>query len=246
MQIRDWRDEVWASLEGAMAVFLSAIPKIIVFVVILITGWFIAGLVEKGIAALLWRVKFNDIATRSGFGVFGYKIGVKTDSAGFIVLIVLIGAFTALGFPAVSDVVYHLLLGLPNLVVALLILVIGRLAAGALSNLVRGAFSNAELGNPNLLATISNVAVRAFVIGIAINQIGISTTLIDTLFMVTVGVMALALGLAFKYSGRKTAAQIVRGWYEKGKIAFPKIKEAAQDVKEQVHRQTQQPMQPPR
>jgi hypothetical protein len=59
---------------------------------------------------------------------------------------------------------------------------------------------------------------------------------VNTLFMATVGAVALALGLAFGLGGRETAAQIVRNWYERGQEAAPKMvraAEAAQDRTDQ-------------
>jgi HEAT repeat protein len=99
------------------------------------------------VEALLHAVKFNDLARRSGFANFVNQMGVKDDSAGviasvvkwFVRLIALVVAFDTLGLPAVSNVLNQLLLWLPNLVVALVVLVIGGLAANALSRLVRGA-----------------------------------------------------------------------------------------------------------
>ena len=72
--IRDWGDALILSLYNAMQMFVAAIPRIIGFVVILVVGWFIAGLIEKGVAALLRTVKFNVLATRSGFGDFVSKM----------------------------------------------------------------------------------------------------------------------------------------------------------------------------
>ncbi len=69
------------SLAGAMTMFLAAIPKIIGFLVIIILGWIIAGLVAKAVAALLRTVRFNDLAERSGFARFVDSMGVKTDAA---------------------------------------------------------------------------------------------------------------------------------------------------------------------
>ena len=120
----------------------------------------------------------------------------------FIRLITLVVAFDALGLPAVSDVLRQLLLWIPNVVVGILVLVIGGLAANALSNLVRGATAHAGLGNPNLLANIAKIAVWGFAIVVAVNQIGIAQTLVNTLFMAVVGAIALALGLAFGLGGR--------------------------------------------
>ena len=51
--------------------------------------------------------------------------------------------------------------------------------------------------NPDLLATIARVAVWGFGIVVAVNQIGVAQTLVNTLFMGLVGAVALAAGLAF-------------------------------------------------
>lgn len=115
------------SLATAMALFFSAIPKILRFLVILIVGWLVALLVEKAVATVLRTTRFSDLAKRAGLADFVGKMGADTDSAGvlgavvkwFIRLIALVVAFDALGLPAVSDVLRQLLLWLPNVVVTL-------------------------------------------------------------------------------------------------------------------------------
>jgi hypothetical protein len=92
-------------------------------------------------------------------------------------LIVLVTAFDPLGLPGVSQVLEQILLWLPNLVVALVVLVIAGLAADALAGLIRGATAQAGLGDPNLLANIARVAVWAFAVVMAVNQIGVATTI---------------------------------------------------------------------
>jgi hypothetical protein len=125
------------------------------------------------------------------------------------------------------------------LVVAIIALVIGGLAANALGRLVRGATAESGLGNPDLLGSIARVAVWAFAIVIAVNQIGIATTLINTLFMATVGAVALALGLAFGLGGRETAAMIVRDWYTQGRQAAPKMQQAADSFQRKAEDQAE-------
>ncbi|HEU4621353.1 MAG TPA: small-conductance mechanosensitive ion channel [Burkholderiaceae bacterium] len=241
--IQDFGQATMTSIATAMALFFAAIPKIIGFLVILFVGWFVASLLGRGVAALLRAVRFNELAQRSGFTDFVHHMGIKTDAAGtiaelskwFVRLIALVVAFDALGLPAVSDVLRQLLLWLPNVVVALVVLVIAGLIASALSNLVRGATSEAGFENPELLAKIASVAVWAFGIVVAVNQIGIATTLVNTLFMAVVGAAALALGLAFGLGGRETAGQIVRRWYESGREATPKLETAAEAVDRRTH-----------
>jgi len=223
------------SLAAALALMLSAVPKVLGFLVILVIGWLIASALAAAVSAILRAVRFNDLAQRAGLAGFVQKMGLRTDAAGFVALttkwfvrlIVLVSAFDALGLPAVSQVLQQLLLWLPNLVVAIVALVIGGLAANALARLVRGAAAESGLGNPDLLANIARIGVWAFAIVVAVNQIGIATTLINTLFMATVGAVALALGLAFGLGGRETACLIVRDWYDSARQATPRLEQAA-------------------
>src|SRR4051812_2103814 len=234
--VTSWGEAVMTSLAAALAMFMAAIPKVIGFLVILIIGWLIAAALAKAVAGLLRAVKFNDLARKSGFTDFVQNMGMQTDAAGalatiakwFVRLIVLVVAFDALGLPAVSEVLQQLLLWLPNLVVALVVLVLAGLAANALSSLVRGASAEAGLSNPAMLATIARVTVWAFGIVVAVNQIGIARELVNTLFMGFIAALAWALGLAFGLGGRDTAGEIVQTWYRRGQQATPKLTQAAE------------------
>ena len=234
--VQEWGAAFMTSLTAAMALFLSSIPRIVAFLAILIIGWFVASLIAKGIAAILRRMNFNDLSARSGITDFVRNTGVDADPSGavagtvkwFVRLIVLVVAFDALGLPAVSQVLQQLLLWLPNVIVAMVVLVIAGLAANALGGLVRGATAEAGFRNPRLLATVTRAAVRGFGIVVAVNQLGIASTLVNTLFMGLVGAAALALGLSFGLGGRDTAAQIVRDWYAAGERAAPRIETASE------------------
>lgn len=244
--VTNWGAAIMTSLTAALSLFLAAIPRIIGFLVILVIGWLIAAALGAAVAALLRAVRFNDLAQRSGITGFVQNMGIRRDAAGvladivkwFVRLIVLVVAFDALGLPAVSAVLQQFLLWIPNLVVALVILVITGLAATALADLIRGATAQAGFSNPDLLATITRVAVWAFGIVIAVNQIGIAQTLVNTLFMGFIGALALAAGLAFGLGGRDTAGQIVDGWYRRGREARPQIRRAAENLEQDVERNT--------
>jgi hypothetical protein len=257
--ITDWGAAMMTSLAAALAMFLSAIPKIIGFAVILIVGWLLSSLIERGVAALLRAVHFNDLASRAGFSDFLTRMRVTAsspelrdagvhkaaDPAGmiglvakwFVRLIALVVAFDALGLPAVSEVLRDLLLWLPNVVVALVVLVIGGLAARALSNLVRGATAEAGISQSDLLGKIASALVWAFAIVVAVNQIGIATTLVNTLFMAFVGAIALGLGLAFGLGGRETAGKILNRWYESSRDKGPQLAHAAEVAAGRAHEQ---------
>jgi hypothetical protein len=243
VQVTEWSDAMFTSLAAAMALLFSAIPKIIGFALILIVGWFVASLIERGLAAVLRTIHFNDLSQRAGLADFVQRMGMNTDPAGmiglvvkwFVRLIALVVAFDALGLPAVSEVLRQLLLWLPNVVVALVVLVIGGLAARAFSNVVRGTTSEAGLSNSNFLARLASMVVWAFAIVVAVNQIGIATELVNTLFMAVVGALALGIGLAFGLGGRETAAEIVRKAYLKMQEKSGEARQAARAADAQMH-----------
>ena len=240
--VTHWSDAMFTSLAAAMALLFSAVPKIIGFLLIVVAGWFVASLIERGLAALLRSIRFNDLAQRAGLSDFIARMGMNTDAAGmiglvvkwFVRLIALVVAFDALGLPAVSEVLRQLLLWLPNVVVALVVLVIGGLAARALSNVVRGAASEAGLSNTNFLAKAASIVVWAFAIVVAVNQLGIATELVNTLFMAVVGALALGLGLAFGLGGRETAGEILRKWYAKAQEKSGEMKQLAENMGDQM------------
>lgn len=240
--VNDWGEATMTSMTAALAMFLGAVPRIIGFLAIVIVGWIVASALAGIVATILRSIRFNDLAQRSGFSGFVQRMGVHTDAAGaiattvrwFVRLIVLIVAFDALGLPAVSQVLQQLLMWLPNLVVALVMLVIAGLAANALYGIVRGATSQAGMGNPDLLANVARIAVWGFAGVVVVNQLGIATTLVNTLFMGFVGALALALGLAFGLGGRDTAAEIVRNWYQRGQQTAPRMGQAAEAARSQT------------
>lgn len=231
----DFSDTVMAAMAGAMAMFFSAIPRLVGFLLILIIGWFIATLIGKAVSALLHTVKFNSFADRAGIAPIVRKMGVGTDASQFlgelvkwfIRLIVMIVAFDELGLPAVSAILTQFLLWLPNLLVALVIIVLGGVAAQALHGIARGTASEAGFEKPELVAKIAKMAVWIFTMVIAVNQLGIAVTLINTLFMGFVGAISLALGLAFGLGGKDTAAKIVRKWYSQNDEVADSVKSAS-------------------
>lgn len=250
--VSNWGEAFMTSISSALMVFMAALPKIIAFALILVVGWFIASLIAKGVAMLLRRVQFNELAQRAGISQPMQNMG--TDPAGFFAgvvkwfvrLIAVVVAFDALGLPAVSGFLREVLLWIPNLVVALVVIVIGGLAAKALSAFVRGAVEKAGVGSPKLLGTLASAAVWTFTAIVAVNQLGIGATLVNTLFMGLVGALALALGLSFGLGGRDTAGHIVRDWYSRARAAAPQAEsmaeagaQQAQQMKEQARREAE-------
>ncbi len=223
-------DTLVGSFRDAFSMVVSAIPRILGFIIIVAIGWFVSTLLARGVVTLLRAIRFDELMQRSGLADFIAKMGTGIDSAGVVAaivkwivrLVVLLVAFDALGLPAVSDVMRQLLLWLPDLVVAIFVLFIGGIAARALGNVVRGATAESGFANPETLANVARTSVWAFAIVVAINQLGIATNLINTLFTGFVGALAIALGLAFGLGGRDLASRTLENWYDHAQEVRPR------------------------
>jgi hypothetical protein len=230
-------ETLMASFRDAFSMILGAIPRILGFIVVVAIGWFVSTILARAVTGLLRAIRFDELARKSGLADFLTKMGTGTDSAGVVAglvkwlvrIVVLLVAFDVLGLPAVSDVMRQLLLWLPNLVVAIFVLFIGGIAARTLGNIVRGATAESGFSNPETLANVTRTTVWAFAIVVAINQLGIATNLINTLFTGFVGALAVALGLAFGLGGRDLASRTLENWYDQAQEAKPSRRKARVD-----------------
>jgi hypothetical protein len=235
-QITSFGEAVLVSVTAALVAILSFLPALAGAIILLIIGWFLADLVARLVGTLLRRLGFETVARRTGVTGFIHLTGAKDASASmvlaelikwFIRLIFIELAAEALHLSAVTGLINSIVLFIPNLVVALVVVMIGALIANFAANVVRGGAGEMGFRNPNLLATLARYAILTFAVLIALHQVGIASTLVDTLFMAIVGAIALAAGLAFGLGGRDVAAQLWKQWYETGRGATAKLEERA-------------------
>jgi hypothetical protein len=222
MQARAATGTLRAAATDALDAVITLLPRILGFLVVLGVGWLLSSLLARGVRAVLQAAGFDDLARRSGVTAFAERLGVRADPTGMVAvlaqwavrLIALVVAFDLLDLPAVSGLLQRLLLWLPNLAIALVVLVLGGLAANALAGAVHRSAAAARVGSPDLLATITQVAVWVLAVVIALGQLGIAATVVNALVIGVVGAVALASGLAFGLGGRDRAARLLDRWSE--------------------------------
>jgi hypothetical protein len=260
--VQDWGDAVMVSVTTALQNFIGFLPALVGAILILILGWIVAGLLATLVERGLKMAGFERAAQTTGISGFIERSGSSWTASAivaeivkwFIRLIAIQAAASILGLEQISQIVNAILLWLPNLVVAIAIIVIGALIARFVGGLVRGSTSQMGFSNPELLGNIANYAILVFAVIAAIDQLGIAETVVNTLFIGLVAMVVLAAGLAFGLGGQQTAAQITAGWYAKGREATAKVAQYAQSsaqagasetIEPQPPRQTTEPMTEP-
>jgi hypothetical protein len=229
--VTNWGDAVMVSVTEALQNFLGFLPALVGAILILVLGWIIsgllAGLIERGLKLVGFEhaansTGINNFIARGGSGWTASKL-VAEIVKWFIRLVAIQAAAQILGMERISEIINAILLWLPNLVVALAIVVIGALIARFVSGVVRASTSEMGMGNPDLLAGVARYAIIAFAVVAAVDQLGIAETVVNTLFVMTIGALALAFALAFGLGGQGVAQQITQGWYTRGQEASEKV-----------------------
>ena len=128
----------------------------------------------------------------------------------FFIIIFLIASLELLGLTEVTIFLRTVVLGyLPQVIVAVLILLVAAVLAEAAQKVIAGSAKGAGLSSGNLLGTIARFAIWIFAILAALNQLQVATDFIQPLFTGFVVALALAFGLAFGLGGQQAAAKFI-------------------------------------
>ncbi|MDD5760795.1 MAG: hypothetical protein PHF45_01935 [Candidatus Pacebacteria bacterium] len=202
--------ELW----DAFVVFLpTLLGGLIVFLVGLIIGNGIAQLVEK----LIDTLKVDSLLEKVGFKEFTDKAGINLNSGYFlgqitkwlILLSFLVAACNIWGLYAVGDFISSIVKYLPNVLVAILILLAAIVLGEYFAKFVQASVAGAGLKYQKFLAAISRWIFIIFGIIAALSQLKVATYIVNTLFTGIIAMLALAGGLAFGLGGKELAQDLL-------------------------------------
>jgi Mechanosensitive ion channel, conserved TM helix len=200
------------------------VPRLAAAVGILMVGFVVARLVERGLTYVLRRIGFDRWMREGGVTEALERAGTTLDpSAAFaklmfwaVMLLVIILGANALGVSAVSVLFGELLAYIPKVIAAVIVLVLGILLGEFMKDLVLA--SAGSLGGAPLLARAAKAAVILLATFMALEQLDLAQDIVLVFFIAVVGAAALAAGIAFGFGGRGVAAEIVNDWYSKSHL----------------------------
>lgn len=184
-------DALVDGLSNAWSTLLTFIPKLLGFLVILLIGWFIAKAVSKVVGLVLSKVGFAGLMERAGLQSFMSRVNI--DVSGlivkivyyFILLIALQFAFTAFGPNPVEQLLTQIISYLPQVIVAIILVVVAAMIARVVKNLLVSALSGRAFAP--FVGNVGYVVVLALGIIAAVNQMGIATAITTPVLIFVLG-----------------------------------------------------------
>ena len=212
-----------ASLTSFWTQLARFVPQLLAAMLLLFVGWILANLARTGVVKLLDLLRFNSLAEKTGIEAF-LKQGHLNISLGriianlvywVIIFIVIVTVANSLGLHMVAELFNKIVLYIPNLIVAILVLVFGILMARLINRLVFAYLNNIGVQGALTISTLSEYALIIFVVFVALEQLNIGTTLLTAAFQIGFGAIGLAFALAFGLGGREWAAGVIKRMTEK-------------------------------
>lgn len=207
---------VTQTLNAALEMALHAVPKILGMVIIVAVGWVIAMIVKIMLRHALNLVKFNVLCDNVGASQMLTKADLPppTELLGRVAFWVTWATFLMLGISTLGLVVLQeqiarFFLYVPQIFVALLILLIGILLANFVSRAVLLGMVNANVPSARLLSNAVRMFIVILTVAMALEHVALAKSVVLIAFSIAFGAVMLGLAIAFGLGGRDVARRFL-------------------------------------
>ncbi|MCX6744707.1 MAG: hypothetical protein NTX82_04245 [Candidatus Parcubacteria bacterium] len=206
--------EALTSLWEGLVVYL---PSLIAGIIILIIGIFLAKAIEKLVEKIIAAAKIDDLISKINLVkkieeggtkiVFSQIFGWLVKWFLYVVLLIAVSEILKLGQFTIflKDIAMYL----PNVIIAVLILVVGFVLGYFVDDLIVRILKSTREKLGNLVGAVAKWAIIVFAILAALIQLKVAVSLIQMLFTAIVFMIALAFGLSFGLGGKEAAKEMI-------------------------------------
>lgn len=216
MVFTTWMGILNESFQSLLSGLVLFIPNLVIAAVLFIIGWLIGIGLERVVKqvvdalrldAVLKAAGVERVIERAGYDLsLGTALGVLVKW--FVIVVFLVASLDILHLGSVNAFLIEVVLGyLPQVIGAVLILLVAAIVADTVQRMVSGAARAADLQSANLMGSVARYSIWIFAILAALAQLQVATAFVQTLFTGVVIAVSLAIGLAFGLGGQVAAAR---------------------------------------
>lgn len=218
MFVANWGDVFTQSLYGIWDGVAGFVPVLVIAIVVLAIGWVLAMLVEKLVETIFKSLKIDAALKAAGVDSVVERAGYKLNSGAFVgslvkwfvIVVFLVASFDVLHLTQVNAFLKDVVLSyLPNVIVAVLVLMIGVVIGDVVQKLVIASARAAHVKSAALLGKIAKWAIWIVALLTALVRLGLDSGPLNTIFIGLVAALALAAGLSFGLGCRDHAGKLV-------------------------------------
>lgn len=218
MLIQTWADVLTASFQELWTGLVAFIPNIVVAVIIFVLGWLVGAALGRVVAQVVKSLKVDSALKSTGLNTAVERAGFSLDSGAFLgalvkwffIVVFLVASLDVLGLDQVNLFLQSVVLSyLPQVIVAVLILLVAAVIAEIARDVVAGAAKAAHVRSAGFAGSVAKWAIWIFAILAALDHLQVASAFVQTLFTGVIVALSLAFGLAFGLGGQQAAANYI-------------------------------------
>jgi Conserved TM helix len=215
-----------------LQLILNTLPAIFTAIAILFIAYFIGRFLAELVTSILTSIGFNNIFSVIGLPTPPRRVVIPEEPSpapstrtpsevvGIIVLVGImlfatVAAVNILNIPALTVLVTGIVIILGRILAGLVVFAVGLY----LANLAFSIITSSGDRQARILGQVARIAIIALVSAMALQQIGVASSIVNLAFGLLLGALAVAIALAFGLGARDIARSQVQEWLEsfKGK-----------------------------
>lgn len=208
-------------LQASLAQLWDLVPALLGAAAVLLVGFLVATLFQKGAARLARRIHLNEVLRKGGVIHAVDRSGTHFNPARvvatlvfwFVMFTVMLVAAAALGLDSLTKVFSELVSYIPSVIAAIVIVILGIVLGEFVGGLILASMTSLH-GGPTL-ARVGKGGVIILAVFMSLQELGVATDIVTTAFAIIFGAVALALALSFGLGNRDLASEVTRAWYER-------------------------------
>jgi len=229
------KERLLESFGNLLSSIIAVAPKVVVGIVLAVAALAVAKLVEVVLRLILVRVRFDSLVEKAGVDKALQRIGLRQQLNLFIprlvyFLVIFLLAKTAtdaLGLVAISNAIGAFFEYLPNIVAALLLLILGSTVGQFAGQMVTQSAETSGLDFAPALGKLVSGLILFVVAMMAIAQLKIDTGMVRIVTSFGLGGAAAAFGISFGLGTRDIIRNMVAGFYARKFLEVGKNLEVA-------------------
>ncbi len=214
---------LWESFDSLGRSMIATLPDLLLAVLVLVVGWILARIGRRLTVRVLRLLQVERLAEQSGMEDVLLRGGVRFTTVTilgnvvywFVLFATTMAALHLLGLEAVDDLFRRIVLYVPNVFVAIVVLIFGTVFGRFVRGLVFTYLNNVDVPGAEVISAVAQAAVIIFVVSVALEQLHIGGQILVSAFQIAFGAVCLALALAFGLGGREWAARVLERMWKK-------------------------------
>jgi hypothetical protein len=199
--------------------------SVLLVILILLVGWVVSKVIRTAVVKALRLLKVDEISDRIELDVLLEKGGIGYSLSEIIgllcywvgLLVTLVVAVNAVGLTVAADLLNKVILYIPNVLAAVVILILGMFVAALLKNIVLTAASNAGVRQGPFLSKMVEIVIIAFAAFVALEELNIGIRITELTISIVLGSIGLGAALAFGLGCKDIAGKMISDLVQKMK-----------------------------